>query len=227
MTKKVHHLNAPDMKTAIIYARVSSTTDRQNTDRQTTDLIALAKANELKVEKVFTEHISGAKRNKEREVLISSLDYAKTNHIDVILFSELSRLGRNVLEVLEVVKWMSDNSVNAYFQKESLYILDGKGKVAPTTTILISCLAMVAEIERENIKFRLNSGREQAKRKGIKMGRKTGSVETITDKQAKYPNAIKLLRKGGYKMTEIIAICESKGEKISLATLKRLKSVVE
>ena len=88
------------MKTAIIYARVSSTTDRQNTDRQTTDLIALAKANELKVEKVFTEHISGAKRNKEREVLISSLEYAKANHIDVILFSELSRLGRNVLEVL-------------------------------------------------------------------------------------------------------------------------------
>ena len=215
------------MKTAIIYARVSSTTDRQNTDRQTTDLICYAEANGLQIAKVFTEHISGAKRNWERKVLILALEFAMNNKIDVILFSELSRLGRNVLEIMEIVKWMSDNSVNAYFQKENLTLLDGKGKVAPTTTILISCLGMCAEIERENIKFRLNSGREQAKRKGIKMGRKTGSVETITDKQAKYPNAIKLLRKGGYKLTEIIAICDSKGEKISLATLKRLKSVVE
>lgn len=215
------------MKTAIIYARVSSTTDRQNTDRQTADLIDYANGNGMTVEKVFTEHISGAKRNSERKILTSALEYAKDNGIDIILFSELSRLGRDVLEVLEIVKWMSDNSVNSFFQKENLTILDMNGKVAPTTTILISCLGMVAEIERENIKFRLNSGREQAKRNGVKMGRKVGSTETLADKQSKYPHAIKLLRKGGYKLPEIIAICESKGEKISLATLKRLKAALK
>lgn len=214
------------MKTAIIYARVSSTNDRQNTDRQTADLLEYAKSNSMNVEHVFTEHISGAKRNSERKALTSALEYAKDNGIDIILFSELSRLGRDVLEVLEIVKWMSDNSVNAYFQKENMTILDRNGKVAPTTTILISCLGMCAEIERENIKFRLNSGREQAKRNGVRMGRKVGSTETLADKQNKYPHAIKLLRKGGYKLTEIIAICESKGEKISLATLKRLNALV-
>lgn len=63
---------------AVIYARVSSISDRQNTERQIEDLKAYASANCYKVEKVFSEKISGAKKNAEREVLLACLDYAKT-----------------------------------------------------------------------------------------------------------------------------------------------------
>jgi DNA invertase Pin-like site-specific DNA recombinase len=54
---------------AVIYARVSSTTDRQTTDRQVADLMTYAAANHLEVVKVFEEKISGAKQNKDRQIL--------------------------------------------------------------------------------------------------------------------------------------------------------------
>lgn len=210
---------------AIIYARVSSTNDRQNTERQISDLTQYAEANGLELVKVFSEHISGAKRNEERSTLVEALTFAKDNGIDVVLFSELSRLGRDVMEVQEVVKYLRDNHINAYFHKEGLSILDKKGRVSPMTSVLIACLGMVAEIERENIKYRLNSGRELAKSKGVKMGRKAGSTESLNDKAKKYPIAMRLLR-NSYRLTDILAICRDKGENISLSTLKRLKKLV-
>ena len=214
------------MKKVVIYTRVSSTNDRQNNDRQINDLSNYAQANNLEVQKVFNEKISGATKNANREILNNCFTFAKNNGISMILFSELSRLGRNVLEVIESVKYLSDNGINAYFQKENLTLLDNSGKVQPTTTILISCLGMVAEIERENIKFRLNSGRQQAIERGVKMGRKSGSKEDTSKKENKYPISLKYIAKG-YKLTEVLSIANAKGEKISIATLKRLNKEIK
>ena len=122
---------------AVIFSRVSSTTDRQNTERQIKDLQTYANANNIEVVKQYSEHISGATKNKDRAVLNECLEYVKSNDIDIILFSELSRLGRNVLEVLELVKFMADNKINAYFQKENLTLLNEKKEVSPITTIYI------------------------------------------------------------------------------------------
>ena len=85
---------------AVIYARVSSTNDRQSTDRQVIDLTNYANNNGIELVKVYEEHISGAKKNEERPVLCECLDFCIDNHIDTLLISELSRLGRNVDEVL-------------------------------------------------------------------------------------------------------------------------------
>lgn len=210
---------------AIIYSRVSSTSDRQNTERQICDLNKYAKCNDLDVVEVFSEKISGAKKNSERQTLLDALDFAKINHIDIVLFSELSRLGRNVLEVQEIIKWFSDNRVNAYFQKENLTLLNENCEVAPTTTILVACLGMVAQIERENIKYRLNSGRALAIERGVKMGRKVGFRQSKEQTENKYPIALRYIRKG-YKLQEVLAICESKREKVSMRTLIRLKKEV-
>lgn len=207
---------------AIIYARVSSISDRQNTDRQIADLTAYASANGYEVVKVFSEKISGAKKNSEREVLLACLDYAKSNGIDIILVSELSRLGRNVLEVQETVKYCSDNNINVFFQKENMTILNEDGQISPITSVLIACLGMVAQFERENIKFRLNSGRELAKERGVKMGRKEGSIKTKEEKEIQYKEVINLLKKG-ISVANVEAICKSKGIKASTSTIKRIK----
>lgn len=210
---------------AVIYTRVSSLGDRQNTDRQEIDLKEYAKQNDIEVVKVFSEHISGAKKNEERAVLCECLNYAKTNGIDMILFSELSRLGRNVLNVIEVIKWLSDNAVNAHFQKENLTLLDANGEMQPTTTILISCLGYASSIERENIKFRLASGRKLfIERFGKeKLGRRKGSVKTKETKEIQYKEVIKCLRKG-HTVADTVAICKEKGVKCSISTVKRLKA---
>ena len=210
------------MKRAIIYARVSSVTDRQNTDRQISDLNAYAAKNDIEVVKVFSEHISGAKKNADRPVLLEAITYAKNTHIDVVLLSELSRLGRSVYELQEVVKELRDNKINAFFQKEGITLFNADGSENIVTPILITVLGVCAQIERENIAYRLNSGRKQAIEKGVKMGRKEGTTMSVADKKAKYPEVIKMLEKG-QKMTDIAAWCKGKGIKCSIATIKRLK----
>ena len=57
------------MTKAVIYARVSSVGDRQNTERQVADLVDYSTKNGLSVEQVFAEHISGATKNEDRAVL--------------------------------------------------------------------------------------------------------------------------------------------------------------
>lgn len=107
-----------ETRQAIIYARVSSVGDRQNTERQISDLTRYAAYSNLTVVKIFEEHISGAKRNTERPVLLEAISYMKSEHITQLLISELSRLGRNAFEVLSTVKEMIDAGINIYFQKE-------------------------------------------------------------------------------------------------------------
>lgn len=71
------------MKTAVIYARVSSMTDRQSTTRQVNDLTSYAKSSKLDVLNVYEEKISGVKKNAERQILQDCLDFCITNRIDV------------------------------------------------------------------------------------------------------------------------------------------------
>ena len=69
---------------AVIYTRTSSLTDRQNNDRQVSDLTNYADVNGIDVVKVFNEKISGAKRNEERPVLMACLEFAEADNIDII-----------------------------------------------------------------------------------------------------------------------------------------------
>ena len=147
--------------TAVIYARVSSTTDRQDTSRQIRDLEILAKTKSLKIVKTYEEHVSGARKTQERPILKECLSYCFRNKIGILLISELSRLGRNVDDVLYNVRLCKEKHLNVYFQKEQLSIFNADGKEHPFLTIFIAVLGTCAEMERENIKFRLNSGKEQ------------------------------------------------------------------
>ena len=203
---------------AVIYARVSSLNDRQSTDRQVIDLRNYADRNGMEVVKVFEEHISGAKRNEERAILCECLDYCIGNKVDTLLISELSRLGRNVDEVLANVKKCKDNSLNIYFQKENLSIFEADGKKNPFLNIFISVLGTCAEMERENIKFRLNSGREKYIAEGGKLGRKQGSIKSAEKKQEEYKQVLKELRKGT-SIRRTAKLCD-----VSVSTVQRLKA---
>ena len=207
---------------SLIYTRVSCVGARQNVERQINDLKAYANKNNIEVIATYQEKISGAVSNDKRDVLNECLQYAKNESVDVILFSELSRLGRNVLEIMEKIKWLQDNKINAFFQKENMMLLNDNGEVSPTTTILISCLGMVAQLERDNIKFRLNSGRECAKNKGVKMGRPTNTKMTSTQRQQKYSKVIKMLNKG-LTVKEVLTICKAENIKVGEATIWNLK----
>ena len=205
------------MTTAVIYARVSSTGERQSTSRQVADLTDHAIRNGLDVVEVYQEHISGAKHNEERAVLCECLNYAVTNNVDVVLFSELSRCGRAVWEVLDTIRTLKDNGINAYFQKECLSLFSADGKENPYLAVMVSVLGVCAQMERENIAYRLNSGLKRYRENGGKMGRKVGSVKSKEQKQEEYAKVIRSL-KAGKSIRDTAKICA-----VSISTTQRIK----
>lgn len=204
-------------KTAVIYARVSSVGDRQNTERQVRDLTEYARVNGYEVKEVFEEHISGAVKNEERTVLSECLTYCVDNHIYTLLVSEISRLGRYVEELLATVKYAKDNHLNIYFQKEALSLFNADGTKNPFLTIFISVLGTCAELERDSIKFRLNSGRKRYVDNGGRLGRKVGYRKSADKKKEEYAGAIKLLKQG-YSVRKTAKLSDT-----SVSTVTRLK----
>jgi len=203
---------------AVIYARVSSIGDRQNTDRQISDLLDYVEYQKLELCKIFEEHISGAKKNTERPVLQQAIEYCKSNGVAILLVSELSRLGRNAFEVLATVKDLIDSGINLYMQKEQLTLLDAKGKPTMFAPIMIATLSTCAQLERENIKFRLNSGRKLYIERGGKLGRKVGSIKTTEQKREEYRDIISYLKRG-YSVRNVAKL-SGKG----ISTVQRIKT---
>ena len=208
---------------ATIYARVSSTGDRQSTERQVIDLTDYAHKNGMTICNTFEEHISGAKRNEERAVLTECIEYAISNHIDVVLFSELSRCGRAVWEVLDTIRTLKDNGINAYFQKEGLSLFSEDGKENIYLSVMLSVLCVCSQIERENIHYRLQSGRKVYIDKNLAatgksgLGRKVGYRKPAAKKMEEYKEVLKLLR-AGYPIRKVAKLTDT-----SESTIKRLK----
>lgn len=216
------YMTTTDIRTAI-YARVSSTGDRQSTERQVIDLTDYAKRNAMSVCKTFEEHISGAKKNHERPVLQECLAFCVEEKIDVLLLSELSRLGRNVDEVLANIRFAKENHLNIYFQKEGLSIYDANKNENAYLTIMIAVLGTAAQIERENLHFRLKSGRKVYVDKNLAatgksgLGRKVGYRKPVESKKEEYKETLKLL-KAGYPIRKVAKLTD-----VSESTVKRLK----
>ena len=205
-------------KRAVIYARVSSENDRQDTSRQITDLRKHCKAQNMTIVKIYEEHISGAKKNEERQVLTECLDYCTGNHVDYLLLSELSRLGRSTLQVLKSLERLHEAKVSVYIQNLGIYSLQTNGEVNPIASILITVLAEMGNIERANIQYRLNSGRAQYVRNGGKLGRKTGTIKSEDKKREEYKEVISLLRRG-YSIRNTAKLTGS-----SISTVQRIKN---
>ena len=203
---------------AVIYARVSSIGERQSTDRQIEDLTIYAEGKGYEIVKVFKEHISGAKSNREREVLAECLEFCRAERPGTLMVTELSRLGRSTVEVLKAVEDLTAAGVNVYVLDIDLSTLDGEGKENPVAKMVLTVLALGAEMERKLILGRLNSGRELAKRKGVRMGRPKGSSLSDEALAAKYPEVLRHLRKGKNSIREIAKLTG-----VSVSTIQRVK----
>ena len=207
------------MKTkAVIYARVSSVNDRQDTTRQIEDLKRYALLQDIEIVRIFQEHISGAKKIEERQVLAECLEYCTEKGVDYLLLSELSRLGRSTLQVLRSLDILHEAKVSVYIQNLGLYTLQPNGEVNPIASIMVTVLAEMANIERANIQYRLNSGRVNYIAKGGKLGRKAGSIKTEKRKREEYRETIALLKKG-YSVRNI-----AKLQGIGVSTVQRIRS---
>ena len=211
--------NMTSRPTALIFARVSSTTDRQNTERQVRDLQRYADANHLQVVGIYEEKISGGKSNQEREVLQEALRFARTNSVDFILASELSRIGRSVFNTMETIKFLVDNHINLYLQKERFTLLEEDGKPSAFAAIMLATLSCAYELEKSSIAFRLSSGRAKFVSEGGVLGRPKKSFKSKEKKETEYADVLKQLRSTRKIPLHLIA----EHNHCSLSTVKRLK----
>ena len=205
------------MKKAVIYARVSSVNDRQNTQRQVDDLTKFSTQNGYELVRIYQEHVSGAAKNENRMVLMECLDYCVNNKVDFLLLSELSRLGRSTLQVLKSLEILHEAGVSVYIQNLGIYTLQSDASVNPIASIMVTVLAEMANIERSNIAYRLNSGRANYIANGGKLGRKFGSVKSVDKKKEEYKEVIALLKRG-YSVRNVAKLCN-----ISASTVQRVK----
>ena len=205
------------MKT-VIFARVS--TNVQEYDRQINELTVLAKLNGWSVEAVFAEKRSGAKSNKERTELLNMVSYVEGNHINKVLVTELSRLGRDTLQVLEVIQMLNEKGISLYIQNYNIETLTKDGKVNAMSQFLITILAEVARMERKTIRERVESGYKNYRANGGKVGRKIGYKKTEETIREQYTEEIKLLKKG-YSLRNISKITGT-----SINTIRKCKSLI-
>lgn len=210
------------MEKVVILARVS--TDGQDYERQVNELSDYCRKMDWVVEKVFTNKVSGAKKNEEREEIQELISYVNTHQIRRVVCLEISRMGRNTLEALKVIQILNENKVSLYVKNYNLETLDSEGKVNPVASLICTILLEVASMERLTIKERMESGRrqyiEKCRREGIKMGRPSTYRKSDDEYRKQYQREISLIRKG-LSLANISAITGT-----SINTIRKIKEVV-
>lgn len=207
------------MKKVVLFCRVSSTNDRQNYDRQINDLTQLATSQNYHIASVFAEKVSGAKKNSERKELMNMIEFVNNNQIDKILVTELSRLGRCTLQVLQTIEILNQNKISLYIQNYNIETLTPEKEINPMSQFLVTILAEVARMERKTIENRLTSGYQNFRNAGGIVGRKSGFRKSDGVMKDEYSEEIKMLKKG-YSYQHISQI--TKTNKNTLTKLKKL-----
>jgi DNA invertase Pin-like site-specific DNA recombinase len=177
------------------YARVS--TDGQSVAAQITQLTAAG------AEKVFKEVASGARSNRAQlRRLLNALDKG-----DVLIVTRLDRLARSTRDLLNTLAFIAE--------KKAAFRSLGDTWANTTTAhgrLMLTVLAGLAEFERELIRARTSEGRERAKARGVKLGRKF----KLTPHQRK--EALARRERGKESQTDI-----ARSYNVSHSTISRLK----
>lgn len=201
----------------VLLCRVS--TNSQDYSRQVSELTEYCGRMNWTVEKIFANKVSGAKKNEERPEIIEMMKYIQEHDIDKVCVLEISRLGRNTLEALNVMKVLNDHNVCLFIKNYNLETIVN-GKVNPVASLICTILLEIAQMERLTIAERMASGRNQyiqkCRKEGIKMGRPASYKKTDEEMKEQYSREISLLRKG-ISLRNIKAITGT-----SILTLRKL-----
>lgn len=180
------------MEKAIIIARCSTNDKRQDVTRQTFDLQNKYK-NTYDIIKVMEYYKSGEKNDIEiNEVLLYAID----NNIEHILFSEISRIARRVIETLTFIENCTKKKVNVIIDNYNMHSLNADKTENLITKTMLQIGAAFSEMELRQTKQRLNSGRAKYIAAGGRLGRKPNSKLTKEDFLQKHKDIIKHLKDG-------------------------------
>jgi len=202
----------------VIYSRVS--TNSQDYKRQTEELLEFSKNMNYEVVSIFEEKISGGKKNEERPELMKMINFIKKNKIDKVLCWELSRLGRNTIEVLKTIQLLNENCISLYIKNHNIETLNDKCEINPMSQFLIQILTSVSEMEKTQIRQRIKSGYESYRKNGGKVGRKEGFKKDTETLLAEHKDVVKLLKQG-YSVRKTMKLTDK-----SSGTIQKIKKLI-
>lgn len=186
------------MKKVILLLRVS--TNSQDYEYQRNTLTELSKRNGWKIVYTVENKVSGAKKNEDREEIMELLDYVKHNHVDMVLATEVSRIGRNTLEALKTIEILNEHKVNLYFANYGIETLLPNAEVNPIARLLLTICLEISSYERNLIRYRMKAGYEDYLRRrkddpNLRLGRQ-GYTKDEKSYRDDYKEELTLLRKG-------------------------------
>ena len=210
------------MKKVVLLLRVS--TNSQDYEYQRTTLTDICNRNGWEIVHTVENKVSGAKKNEEREEIIELLDYVKHNRVDIVVATEVSRLGRNTLEALKIIEILNENKVNLYFANYGIETLMPDGTVNPIARLILTICLEISAYERNLIKYRMKAGYEEYLRKRkenpkLRLGRQ-GYKKDEQSYREEYAQELSLLRKG-ISLRNVQKITGT-----SLGTLQKIKQYV-
>ena len=178
----------------VILSRVSTHT--QDNQRQINELTDYSKNRNWDVVKVYEEKISGITKNEERPVLLDMISFIQKNNIDKVLCWELSRLGRNIVEVLQTIELLNQKKISLFIKNYNLETLDDNKEVLPLSQFMIQILSSVNQMERLQIRQRIKSGYDNYRKSGGTVGRKKGYKKSDDNLLDEHRDIIKYIRQG-------------------------------
>ncbi len=175
------------MSRTIGYLRVS--TADQDLDKNKADILKLANEKQLSCVEWVEEKVSGVKDWRKRAL---GTAFAELGAGDTVIVSELSRLGRSTLQILEIMKLAKENNIAVHAVKGN-WSLNGSME----SKIVLTMFAMISEIERDLISERTKEGLRARKAAGVKLGRPKGPGKSKLDQYKE--EIIALLANGSTK----------------------------
>ena len=145
------------------------------------------------------------------------IEFIEVNDVNKVLVTELSRLGRDTLQVLQAVEVLNKKGVSLYIQNYGIETLNENGTINAMAQFMITLLAEVARMERRTIRERMASGYRQHINNGGSVGRKRGYRKSDDAMKTQYREVIKLL-KNGYSLVNI-----NKLTGVSINTIKKCR----
>ena len=177
-----------------ILVRVS--TPKQENDRQISELQTYAASKGYEVVEICEEKVSGNADEVDRHGLHRAEELARAGIIKKVLVHEVSRLARRNSIAHGFIETLETLGVSLYWHQQGIETLLPNGKRNPAAGIMFALLAEMARAERETLSERIRSGLDEARRKGHKLGRPTGSTDSTKELLSKHADIVRKLKDG-------------------------------
>lgn len=175
----------------------------------------------LKIEKVFSENVSGfSKSMEDRKELQNMLKYVQKEAIECIMISEISRLGRNTRETLTLIHNLEEKGICLYIHNLGITLGADSEKDRIFNKLTITIISDMARLESESLSYRIKSGIRSRKAQGLTTGRRVGSVESKEKFLNKHKDIQKYLALGR-SYPELVKLC-----RCSMSTIQKVKATL-